>query len=86
MDSSSTNKKRHRQDDEEDDPAATTLNKRKQNLTSSTSTTTNSLVLQDVPTSEHYQVSYMHRQTVTHSCTSLRHGYVITGSTDGGKI
>jgi len=25
----------------------------------------------------------MHRQTVTHSCTSLRHGYVITGSTDG---
>ena len=84
MDSSSTSKKRHRQDDEEDDPAATTLNK-KQNLMS-TSTTTNSLVLQDVPTSEHYQVSYMHRQTVTHSCTSLRHGYVITGSTDGGKI
>ncbi|KAL9187746.1 hypothetical protein ACHAXT_006124 [Thalassiosira profunda] len=39
--------------------------------------------LQDVPTSEHYQVSYMHRQTVTHSCTSLRHGYVVTGSTDG---
>ena len=84
MDSSSTSKKRHRRDDEEDDPAATTLNK-KQNLMSSTSTTTNSL-LQDVPTSEHYQVSYMHRQTVTHSCTSLRHGYVITGSTDGGKI
>ena len=84
MDSSSTSKKRHRRDDiEEDDPAAT-LNK-KQNLMS-TSTTTNSLLLQDVPTSEHYQVSYMHRQTVTHSCTSLRHGYVITGSTDGGKI
>ena len=84
MDSPSTSKKRHRRDDEEDDPTAT-LNK-KQNLMSSTSTTTNSLVLQDVPTSEHYQVSYMHRQTVTHSCTSLRHGYVITGSTDGGKI
>ena len=84
MDSSSTSKKRHRQDDiEEDDPAATL--KKKQNLMS-TSTTTNSLVLQDVPTSEHYQVSYMHRQTVTHSCTSLRHGYVITGSTDGGKV
>ena len=84
MDSSSTSKKRHRRDDiEEDDPTAT-LNK-KQNLMS-TSTTTNSLLLQDVPTSEHYQVSYMHRQTVTHSCTSLRHGYVITGSTDGGKI
>ena len=84
MDSSSTSKKRHRRDDiEEDDPAATL--KKKQNLMS-TSTTTNSLVLQDVPTSEHYQVSYMHRQTVTHSCTSLRHGYVITGSTDGGKI
>ena len=84
MDSSSTSKKRHRRDDiEEDDPAATL--KKKQNLMS-TSTTTNSLLLQDVPTSEHYQVSYMHRQTVTHSCTSLRHGYVITGSTDGGKI
>ena len=84
MDSSSTSKKRHRRDDIEEDDPATTLNK-KQNLMS-TSTTTNSLVLQDVPTSEHYQVSYMHRQTVTHSCTSLRHGYVITGSTDGGKI
>ena len=41
------------------------------------------LPLQDIPTSEHYQVSYMHRSTVTHCCTSLRHGYVITGSTDG---
>ena len=39
--------------------------------------------LQDIPTSEHYQVSYMHRSTVTHCCSSLRHGYVITGSTDG---
>ena len=85
MDSSSTSKKRHRRDDIEEDDPATTLNK-KQNFMSSTSTTTNSLVLQDIPTSEHYQVSYMHRQTVTHSCTSLRHGYVITGSTDGGKI
>ena len=25
----------------------------------------------------------MHKQTVTHVCTSLRHGYVITGSADG---
>lgn len=39
--------------------------------------------LQDIPTTHHYQVSYMHRSTVTHSCSSLRHGYVITGSVDG---
>ena len=51
---------------------------------SSTNNGSNSaLPLQDIPTSEHYQVSYMHRSTVTHCCTSLRHGYVITGSTDG---
>ena len=43
----------------------------------------NSQPLQDIPTSEHYQVSYMHRSTVTHCCASLRHGYVITGSADG---
>jgi len=47
----------------------------------STSTTANQL--QDIPTTEHYQVSYMHRSTVTHACTSLRHGYVVTGSVDG---
>lgn len=41
------------------------------------------LLLQDVPTTHHYHVSYMHKQTVTHVCTSLRHGYVITGSADG---
>ncbi|KAL7476103.1 hypothetical protein ACHAW6_001983 [Cyclotella cf. meneghiniana] len=39
--------------------------------------------LQDIPTTHHYAVSYMHRSTVTHSCVSLRHGYVLTGSTDG---
>ena len=49
----------------------------------SKSSSQNKNVLQDIPTSEHYQVSYMHRSTVTHCCTSLRHGYVITGSADG---
>ena len=71
MDSSS-NKKRHRDDTNNNDVPST----KKQSTT-----TTNPL--QDVPTSEHYTVSYMHRHTVTHSCVSLRHGYVITGSTDG---
>jgi len=51
--------------------------------TSSKNGSNSALPLQDIPTSEHYQVSYMHRSTVTHCCTSLRHGYVITGSTDG---
>ena len=39
--------------------------------------------LQDVPTTDHYQVSLMHRRTVTHCSTSPRHGFVITGSADG---
>eukprot|EP00985_Skeletonema_marinoi_P017988 scaffold9991_cov90-Skeletonema_marinoi.AAC.4 len=51
--------------------------------TSSKNGSNSAIPLQDIPTSEHYQVSYMHRSTVTHCCTSLRHGYVITGSTDG---
>ena len=70
MDSSSS-KKRTRNDDA---PPSSSTPTKKQNSTNP---------LQDVPTTQHYQVSYMHRQTVTHSCTSLRHGYVITGSTDG---
>mmetsp|Transcript_12056 Transcript_12056/g.25679 ORF Transcript_12056/g.25679 Transcript_12056/m.25679 type:complete len:754 (+) Transcript_12056:308-2569(+) len=64
----SLSKKRQRQEDS-DAPRS-----KKQNAAN---------LLQDVPTTQHYQVSYMHRQTVTHVCTSLRHGYVITGSTDG---
>eukprot|EP00985_Skeletonema_marinoi_P027608 scaffold22961_cov80-Skeletonema_marinoi.AAC.1 len=51
--------------------------------TSSKNGSNSAIPLQDIPTSEHYQVSYMHRSTVTNCCTSLRHGYVITGSTDG---
>mmetsp|Transcript_14364 Transcript_14364/g.22164 ORF Transcript_14364/g.22164 Transcript_14364/m.22164 type:complete len:750 (+) Transcript_14364:109-2358(+) len=53
------------------------------NSTSSKNGSNSAPPLQDIPTSEHYQVSYMHRSTVTHCCTSLRHGYVLTGSTDG---
>jgi peptidylprolyl isomerase domain and WD repeat-containing protein 1 len=49
----------------------------------STSSKNGVLSLQDIPISEHYQVSFMHRSTVTHCCTSVRHGYVLTGSTDG---
>ncbi|KAL3761099.1 LOW QUALITY PROTEIN: hypothetical protein ACHAWU_001368 [Discostella pseudostelligera] len=69
-----TKKRRLRQDDNDDD-----------NNDIMPSTTSRQLVqqLQDVPTTHHYQVSYMHKQTVTHACTSLRHGYVITGSADG---
>jgi peptidylprolyl isomerase domain and WD repeat-containing protein 1 len=39
--------------------------------------------LQDIPTTSHYAISFMHRSTITHSCVSLRHGYVLTGSVDG---
>ena len=67
--SSNSNRKRQRQPD---DGASASRKK--------PPTATN---LADVPTSQHYSVSYMHRQTVTHACTSLRHGYVITGGADG---
>jgi peptidylprolyl isomerase domain and WD repeat-containing protein 1 len=37
----------------------------------------------DIPTSSHYSISYMHKQTVTHVTSSPRHGYVLTASSDG---
>jgi len=74
MDASST-KKRHRSQDDED-PSQQASKKK-----STTTTTTN--LLQDIPTSQHYQVSYMHQQTITHVTTSIKHGMVITGSVDG---
>jgi peptidylprolyl isomerase domain and WD repeat-containing protein 1 len=40
-------------------------------------------LLDEIPTSAHYQVSFMHRSTVTHVVTSVKHGYVITACTDG---
>ena len=39
--------------------------------------------LLDVPATHNYAVSFMHRSTITHVVTSLRHGYVLTASTDG---
>ena len=37
----------------------------------------------DLPPSAHYEVSYMHRETLSHCVTSIKHGYCITASTDG---
>src|SRR3569623_1245106 len=33
--------------------------------------------------SDHYHVSWMHAETVTAVCTSLKHGYVLTASSEG---
>ena len=71
--SGNTSKKRRLQQDDDEGPSATPAG----------SVPSRQLLLQDVPTTQHYHVSYMHKQTVTHVCTSLRHGYVITGSADG---
>jgi len=37
----------------------------------------------DVPLSNHYEVSYLHRSTVTRAVCSSKHGYVLTASEDG---
>jgi peptidylprolyl isomerase domain and WD repeat-containing protein 1 len=42
-----------------------------------------SRMLEEIPSSAHYQVSFMHRSTVTHVVSSLRHGYVVTACGDG---
>eukprot|EP00980_Cylindrotheca_fusiformis_P011089 scaffold2551_cov113-Cylindrotheca_fusiformis.AAC.28 len=39
--------------------------------------------LEEIPTPAHYQISFMHRQTVTHVITSTRHGYVVTACEEG---
>ena len=75
--SSSSSKKRHRppDDDTSSNSAAEAADAGRDK--------NNAPLLQDVPTTDHYHVSYMHRRTVTHCSTSHRHGYVITGSADG---
>ncbi|KAG7339690.1 peptidyl-prolyl cis-trans isomerase A [Nitzschia inconspicua] len=40
-------------------------------------------LLREIPTSSHYQISFLHRATVTHVITSNRHGYVITACQEG---
>eukprot|EP00532_Pseudo-nitzschia_australis_P020862 CAMPEP_0168301704 /NCGR_PEP_ID=MMETSP0142_2-20121227/36005_1 /TAXON_ID=44445 /ORGANISM="Pseudo-nitzschia australis, Strain 10249 10 AB" /LENGTH=729 /DNA_ID=CAMNT_0008252061 /DNA_START=320 /DNA_END=2509 /DNA_ORIENTATION=- len=51
----------------------------------SRTTTSNrsSSALQEIPSSSHYQVSFMHKATVTHAVSSARYGYVITACHEG---
>lgn len=39
--------------------------------------------LEEIPTTAHYHVSFMHRATVSHVVSSARHGYVVTACEDG---
>ncbi|KAL3773179.1 hypothetical protein ACHAWO_001833 [Cyclotella atomus] len=57
--------------------------KRRLSSTSSPPPKSPKLSLTDIPTSSHYTISYMHKQTVTHATSSPRHGYVLTGGADG---
>ena len=42
-----------------------------------------SRLLDEIPTSAHYHISFMHRSTVSHVISSARHGYVVTACRDG---
>lgn len=46
-------------------------------------TTKTSRALEEIPTSAHYHISFMHRATVSHVVSSSRHGYVITACEEG---
>ena len=81
MDSSS--KKRQRPEEDDKIPSSSLFSKQQQQEQQKQQHAATTNPLQDIPTTQHYQVSYMHRSTVTHACTSLRHGYVLTGSLDG---
>lgn len=37
----------------------------------------------DIPLSSHYHVSWMHVAVITCVCTSIKHGYVVTGDAQG---
>jgi peptidylprolyl isomerase domain and WD repeat-containing protein 1 len=47
------------------------------------SSSSSSLAWHEIPTSTQYHVSWMHRQIVTHTVSSEKHGYVVTSSQDG---
>jgi peptidylprolyl isomerase domain and WD repeat-containing protein 1 len=40
-------------------------------------------ILESIPSSQHYHVSWMHADIVTAVVTSVKHGYVVTASRDG---
>ncbi len=42
-----------------------------------------SRTLEEIPTSAHYHISFMHKATVSHVVSSARHGYVITACEEG---
>lgn len=45
--------------------------------------TNNTKQLDEIPSTSHYQISFMHKSIVTHVVSSTRHGYVITACDDG---
>lgn len=40
-------------------------------------------LLEELPTSAHYHISFLHKATVTHVLSSSRHGYVVTACEEG---
>ena len=66
--------------DDEVDVAKKRRRMQQQQLLSKTNT---KKALEEIPASSHYQVSFMHRATVTHVVSSTRHGYVVTACEDG---
>ena len=42
-----------------------------------------SRALQEIPTSQHYHVSYLHRSIITHVAISSKHDFVLSASEDG---
>lgn len=39
--------------------------------------------LDEIPSSAHYQISFMHKATVSHVISSTRYGYVVTACEEG---
>lgn len=46
-------------------------------------TISSAVPLDEIPTSSHYHVSFMHKSNVTHVVSSARHGYVVTSCEEG---
>lgn len=65
--------KKNKQDDDVEPPGLEPPKKRSRS----------SRVLEEIPTSAHYHVSFMHKAAVSHVISSGRHGYVITACKEG---
>lgn len=79
----SSKRKLQMRDTDGDSDVDNSFHEDKRRVQSSASKSISTKQLEEIPSTAHYQISFMHKATVTHLVSSTRHGYVITACEEG---